>query len=208
MGKLIIVDHPLIQSKIRRLRDKETSNKEFRELVSELSSLIVYEATRDLPLKDIEVETPHEKTTGKVLDCRVAFVPILRTGINMADGALGLIPTAKAGHIGIYRDPDTLMPVEYYCKLPKVSENLHVFILDPCIATGGTDTQAINFLKERDIKNITLITLIAAPEAVKKIQSEHTDVDIYTAALDRFVNDEGYVIPGLGDVGYRLFGTK
>ncbi len=208
MGRLVIVDHPLVQSKIRRIRNKETSNKEFRELVSELASLIVYEASRDLPLRDVEVETPHEKTIGKELDCKVVFVPILRTGINMADGALGLIPTAKAGHIGIYRDPDTLQPIEYYCKLPKEESNLRVFILDPVIATGGTDTQAINFLKERNINNITLITLISSPEAVKKIQGEHQDVDIYTAALDKFVNEEGYVLPGVGDVGFRLFGTK
>lgn len=208
MGKLVIVDHPLVKSKITKLRDKETNNKEFRELVSELASLIVYEAARDLPLKKIEIETPNEKTTGSEIDCQIAFVPILRTGINMADGALGLIPAAKAGHIGIYRDPDTLMPIEYYCKLPKERDNLKVFILDPAIATGGTDAQAINFLKERNIKDITLITLVSAPEAVKKIQGEHPDVDIYTAALDAGIDKKGYVLPGLGDVGYRLFGTK
>ncbi len=208
MSRLFIMEHPLIQSKVRRLRDKNTSNKEFRELVGELSTLLIYEATRNLPVKEVEVETPHEGTTGKELDCDVAFVPILRTGINMASSALILIPTAKAGHIGIYRDPDTLTPIEYYCKLPKNSENLHVYILDPCIATGGTDTQAINFLKERNINNITLVTIIAAPEAVKSIQSEHNDVDIYTAAMDRGINEEGYVLPGMGDVGYRLFGTK
>lgn len=208
MGKLVIVDHPLVQNKIMKLRDKNTNNKEFRELVSELASLIIYEATRDLPVKEAEVETPNEKAVGKELDCKVVFVPILRTGINMANGALNLIPTAKAGHIGIYRDPDTLMPIEYYCKLPKESDDLRVFILDPVIATGGTDSQAINFLKERDIKNITLITLISAPEAVKKIQSEHGDVDIYTAALDHAIDKRGYVLPGLGDVGFRLFGTK
>lgn len=208
MGKLVIVDHPLVQSKIRRLRDKDTNNKEFRELVRELSTLLIYEATKELPLKTVDVETPNEMTTGKELDCKVVFVPILRTGINMAEGALNLIPTAKAGHIGIYRDPDTLQPIEYYCKLPKESENLRVFILDPAIATGGTDTQAINFLKERDIKNITLVTLVSAPEAVKKIQGEHNDVDIYTASLEQGIDEKGYVLPGLGDVGFRLFGTK
>ncbi len=208
MGKLYIAEHPLIQSKIRRLRDKNTNNKEFRELVSELSSLLVYEATKNLPVKDVEVETPHEPANGKELDCVVGFVPILRTGINMAEGALGIIPTAKTGHIGIYRDPDTLQPIEYYCKLPKASDDLHMFMLDPCIATGGTDSHAIALLKERNIKNISIICLICAPEAVKKIQSEHTDVDIYAAAMDRGISKDGYILPGLGDVGYRLYGTK
>ncbi len=208
MGKLYIADHPLIQSKIRRLRDKSTNNKEFRELVSELSSLLVYEATRNLPLKDVEVETPNEITRGKILDCVVGFVPIFRTGINMAEGALSIIPTAKTGHIGIYRDPDSLQPIEYYCKLPSASDDLHMYLLDPCIATGGTDSHAIDLLKERNIKNISIISLVCAPEAVKKIQSDHTDVDIYAAAMDRGINKSGNILPGLGDVGYRLYGTK
>lgn len=208
MSNLYVIDHPLVQNKISMLRNIETNNKEFREIVGEIASLICYEATKALPLKDVEIETPLGKTDGKILAAEVGVVPILRAGIGMVDGIINLIPTAKVGHIGLYRDPDTLRPVEYFCKLPESTEDMVIFVLDPMLATGGTASAAIQFLKERNIKNINYICLIAAPDGIKKLQQDHPDVDIYTASLDRGLNDAGYILPGLGDAGDRIFGTK
>ncbi len=208
MSNLYILDHPLIQSKLTMLRNKETSNKEFRELVSEISSLICYEASRDLILDDVTVQTPLGETKGKVLENKIGVVAILRTGIGMSEGILSLIPNAKLGHIGLYRDPNTLMPIEYFCKVPEDAEHCEIFVLDPMLATGGTASAAIQFIKERGIKKIKYLCLIAAPDGVKRVQTEHPDVDIYTAALDQYLTDNGYIFPGLGDVGSRLYGTK
>lgn len=209
MGKLIVVDHPLVQSKITMLRNVETGSKEFRELVQELGMLLCYEATRNTPLIDVEVETPIGKTTGKMLAGKqFGLVPILRAGIGMVDGLLMLMPAAKVGHIGLYRDPETLLPVEYYCKLPVDAEQREIFLLDPMLATGGTASAAIRFLKDRGVKSIKLLCLIVCPEGVAKVHKEHPDVDIYAAAKDEGLNEHGYIVPGLGDAGDRLFGTK
>ncbi len=209
MGKLFIMDHPLIQHKVSRLRDKTTGSKEFRELVREISGLMCYEATRNLPLEDFEVETPITTTTGKrIAGKNLSIVPILRAGLGMVDGMLDLLPTAKVGHIGLYRDPETLQPVEYYCKLPKDVEERDFFVLDPMLATGGSAIAAIQFIKDRGANSINFLCLLAAPEGLKALQDAHPDVNIYCAALDEKLNDHAYIIPGLGDAGDRLFGTK
>lgn len=208
MSNLYILDHPLIQSKLTMLRNKETSDKEFRELVAEISSLICYEASRNLSVEETTIETPLGQAKGKVLENKIGVVAILRTGIGMAEGILSLMPNAKLGHIGLYRDPNTLMPIEYFCKVPEDSEHCEIFLLDPMLATGGTASAAIQFIKERGIKNIKYLCLIAAPSGVKRVQEEHPDVDIYTAALDEYLTENGYIFPGLGDVGSRLYGTK
>ena len=209
MSKLYIVEHPVVQSKVTMLRDINTGNKEFRELVSEIASFICYEATKDLETKEIEVESVLCKTKGNVLNRKVGIVPILRAGLGMVDGILNLIPNANIGHIGLYRDPETLLPVEYYCKLPSSDpSNTDILLVDPMLATGGTAIAAMQFIKERGFKNIKFLCLIASPEGVKKVSEAHPDIDIYTAALDNHLNEHGYIIPGLGDAGDRIFGTK
>lgn len=208
MSSLYIVEHPLIQNKVSMLRNKETGNKEFREIMSEIASLLCYEATKDLPVKEVEIETLSSKTTGQILDTKIAVVPILREGLGMIDGILSLIPNAKVGHIGLYRDPNTLMSVEYYCKLPADVHQCEILLLDPMLATGGNASAAIQFMKERGADKIKFLCIMAAPEGIKKIQAEHPDVDIYTAVYDRCLDEQGYVYPGAGDAGYRLFGTK
>ena len=209
MGPLYVMNHPLILHKLSVIRDKNTSVKEFREIISEIASLMCYEATRDLPVEDVEIETPVAKAVVKrIAGKKLAIVPILRAGLGMVDGVVELIPNAKIGHIGLYRDPETLMPVEYYCKLPNDIEERDVFVLDPMLATGGSAEAAITFIKQRGCRSIRLMNIIAAPEGVKKIQEVHPDVDIYTAALDDCLNDHGYIVPGLGDAGDRIFGTK
>lgn len=209
MGQLYVMNHPLILHKLSVIRDKNTSVKEFREIISEIAGLMCYEATRDLPLADVEIETPVDTATVKRLaGKKLAIVPILRAGLGMVDGIIQLIPNVKVGHIGLYRDPETLKPVEYYCKLPKDIEERDVFVIDPMLATGGSAEAAIEFIKQRGGKNIRLMNIIAAPEGVKKIQEAHPDVDIYTAALDEKLNEHGYIVPGLGDAGDRIFGTK
>ena len=209
MSKVYVFDHPLIQHKLTYIRDKRTGTKEFRELVDEVATLMAFEITRDLPLEEIEIETPVTTAKTKVLSGKkIAIVPILRAGIGMVDGVLKLIPAAKVGHIGLYRDPETLMPVEYYAKLPADVEERDFIIVDPMLATGGSAVEAINSLKKRGAKSIKFMCLIAAPEGVKAIQEAHNDVDIYIASLDEKLNDHGYIVPGLGDAGDRLFGTK
>lgn len=209
MSKVYVMDHPLIQHKISILRDENTGTKEFREVADEIAMLMCYEATRDLPLEEAEVKTPVALTKTKVLaGKKLGIVPILRAGLGMVDGMLKLIPAAKVGHIGLYRDPETLQPVEYYCKLPKDAEERDIIVLDPMLATGGSAAEAIQFIKDRGVKSIRFMCLIAAPEGVKKLQEAHPDVDIYVAALDSHLNDHGYIVPGLGDAGDRLFGTK
>lgn len=209
MGKVYVFDHPLIQHKLTYIRDKNTGTKEFRELVDEVATLMAFEITRDLPLEEIEIETPVTTAKTKVLSGKkMAIVPILRAGIGMVDGVLKLIPAAKVGHIGLYRDPQTLKPVEYYAKLPADVEERDFIIVDPMLATGGSAIEAINSLKKRGAKSIKFMCLIAAPEGVKAIHDEHPEIDIYIAALDEKLNDHGYIIPGLGDAGDRLFGTK
>ena len=209
MGQLHVMNHPLILHKLSVIRDKNTSVMEFREIISEIASLMCYEATRDLPVEDVEIETPVAKAVVKKLaGKKLAIVPILRAGLGMDDGVVELIPNAKIGHIGLYRDPETLMPVEYYCKLPNDIEERDVFVLDPMLATGGSAEAAITFIKQRGCRSIRLMNIIAAPEGVQTIQEAHPDVDIYTAALDECLNDHGYIVPGLGDAGDRIFGTK
>ncbi len=209
LSKVYVFDHPLIQHKLTYIRDKNTGTKEFRELVDEVATLMAFEITRDMPVEEIEIETPVTIAKTKVLSGKkLAIVPILRAGIGMVDGVLKLIPAAKVGHIGLYRDPETLKPVEYYAKLPADVEERDFIIVDPMLATGGSAVEAINSLKKRGAKNIKFMCLIAAPEGVKAIQEEHSDVDIYIAALDEKLNDHGYIVPGLGDAGDRLFGTK
>lgn len=209
MPKLQVLDHPLIQHKLSLIRDEETGSKEFRELVEEVSMLMAYEVTRDFPLQEIEVKTPVAIAKTKVIAGRkVGLVPILRAGLGMVDGMLRLIPAAKVGHVGLYRDPETLMPVEYYCKLPSDIAERDLIVIDPMLATGGSAAAAITFLKERGAKNIKLMCLIAAPEGIQAVQNAHTDVDIFVAAVDERLNDHGYIVPGLGDAGDRLFGTK
>ena len=209
MSKVHLFDHPLIQHKLSIMRNKETGAKEFRELLEEISMLMVYEVTRDLPTEEVEVETPICMTKTKMLSGKkIGIVPILRAGLGMVDGVTKLIPAARIGHIGLYRDPVTLQPVEYYCKLPADSENRELLVLDPMLATGGSASAAISFIKQRNCKNIRLVNLIAAPEGIQRIQHDHPDVDIYVAACDEKLNEHGYIVPGLGDAGDRLFGTK
>lgn len=209
MKKVVVMDHPLIQHKIGYIRRKDTGTKDFRQTISEIAMLICYEATRDLQLVDVEVETPIGNTMVKELKGKkMAIVPILRAGLGMVDGVLELIPAAKIGHIGLYRDPETLEPVEYYCKLPADSEEREVFVVDPMLATGGSAVAAIQLLKDKGCKNIHFMCIIAAPEGVKKMQEAHPDVDMYIGALDEKLNEHGYIVPGLGDAGDRIFGTK
>jgi len=208
-GETIIFHHPLIQHKVSMIRDKNTSVKEFRELVQEISGLMVYEITRRLPLEKIEVETPIAKTEAYTLaGKKLAIVPVLRAGLGMVDGILQLIPNAKVGHIGLYRDPQTLEPVEYYCKLPGDIEEREILVIDPMLATGGSASAAISLVKKKGARKISLVCLIAAPEGVRKVHSDHPEVNIYSAALDDHLNDHAYIVPGLGDAGDRLFGTK
>ena len=205
----MIFDHPLIQHKISLLRNKNTGSKEFRELVSEVSMLMCYEATRDLPLKEIEIETPIALAKTKVIAGRkLAFVPILRAGIGMLDGVLSMVPAAKVGHIGLYRDPQTLEPVKYYCKLPSDINEREVIVLDPMLATGGSAVAAIKMLKDSGATNLKFMCIIAAPEGLKALTEAHPDVQVYCAALDEKLNDDKYIVPGLGDCGDRIFGTK
>lgn len=209
MSKLCVMDHPLIQHKIGIMREKNTSTKEFRDLVTEIAMLICYEASRDLKLADKEIETPLETTIVKeIAGKKLCIVPILRAGLHMADGILNLIPNAKVGHIGMYRNEETLEPVEYFCKLPKDANEREIFIVDPMLATGGSAIAAITRLKERGITHIRFLCLIAAPEGVDALQKAHPDVDIYVGALDRQLNEKGYILPGLGDAGDRIYGTK
>ena len=209
MEKVHILDHPLLQHKLSILRDENTGVKDFREVVSEIATLMCYEATRDLPLEEVEIKTPI--TTAKfktIAGKKLAMVPVLRAGLGMVDGILTLIPSAKVGHIGLYRDPDTLEPVEYYCKMPNDIAEREVIILDPMLATGGSASAAIQFIKNYEVKNIKLMNIIAAPEGIQRVHHDHPDVDIYCAALDEKLNDHGYIVPGLGDAGDRIFGTK
>ena len=204
-----MMDHPLIEHKISYIRSKDIGTKELREVIGEIAQLMCYEATRDLKMKEVEIETPVARTTGRVLDGKkLAIVPILRAGIGMVDGMLSLIPAAKVGHIGLYRDPETLEPVEYYCKLPSDCEERQVFVVDPMLATGGSSAAAVSMLKEKGVKNIRFLCIIAAPEGVERMREEHPDVDLYIGALDERLNDHGYIVPGLGDAGDRIFGTK
>ena len=207
--KVHVLDHPLLQHKVSILRRQDTGVKEFREIVSEIAALECYEATRDLPLEDVVIETPVATGTFKQLTGKkLAIVPILRAGLGMVDGILDLIPSAKVGHIGLYRDPDTLAPVEYYCKMPTDIAERDVLVLDPMLATGGSAAAAITFLKGYGCKHIKLMNIIAAPEGIKTVQEAHPDVEIYVAALDQGLNDHCYIVPGLGDAGDRIFGTK
>ena len=208
MAGFHVINHPLIQTKMAMLRSVDTGTKEFREVCSEMASLICYEVTKDLPLVEIEVETPLCTTKCFTIDKKFAFVPILRAGLGMVDGLLRLIPTAKVGHIGLYRDPKTLEPVEYFCKLPPDICEREVLLLDPMLATGGTAAMAIDYLKARNVKNIKLLVLVSCPTGVDKILKEHPDVGIYTACNDPELDENGYIVPGLGDAGDRIFGTK
>lgn len=209
MSKLHVIDHPLIAHKLTYMRRKETGSKDFRELLDEIAMLMGYEVTRDLPLEDVEIETPLQKMTGKVISGKkLAIVPILRAGLGMVDGLLELVPVAKVGHIGLYRDPETHLPIEYYCKLPMdISERI-VIVVDPMLATGGSASDALTKLKERGCTNLRLMCLVAAPEGIGAVQNAHPDVDIYVAAVDEKLNEHAYILPGLGDAGDRLFGTK
>ena len=209
MSTFHLIDHPLIQHKLTIMRNKNTSSKDFRELLDEISMLMGYEITRNLPLREIEIETPIEKAKFKVIaGKKLAIVPILRAGLGMVDGLLRLVPVARVGHIGLYRDPDTHEPVEYYCKMPPDIDKRLVVIVDPMLATGGSAADAITMVKAKGAKQIMLMCLVAAPEGVKKVQEAHPDVDIYCAALDEKLNDHAYIVPGLGDAGDRIFGTK
>ena len=207
--KEIILNHPMIEHKISILRSEKTSTKEFRELISEIATILCLEALKDAPLKEIVVKTPITETKGYVIDeNNYAFVPILRAGLGMVDGVLNLMPNAKIGHIGLYRNEETLEPVEYYCKLPKHIENKTVIVLDPMLATGGSGSAAISMLKKRGVKHIKFLCVIAAPSGIQKIQEDHEDVEIFVAKLDSHLNESGYIVPGLGDAGDRIFGTK
>ncbi len=204
-----VVDHPLIKHKLTIMRMKDTGSKDFRQLLSEIAMLMCYELTRDIPVTDVEIETPVAKMTAQMVEGKkLAIVPILRAGLGMVDGILSLVPVAKVGHIGLYRDPDTHLPVEYYCKLPQDIQDRYVIICDPMLATGGSAAGAIDILKKKGVTQIKLLCLVAAPEGVEKLQKQHPDVEIYTAALDEKLNEHAYIIPGLGDAGDRLFGTK
>lgn len=209
MGKVNVLNHPVIKHKISILRDKDTGANEFRSIVTEIAMILAYEATEDLSLEEFEMETPIAKTTGyRLAGKKQAIVPILRAGLGMVDGVLEVLPAAKIGHIGMYRNEETLKPVEYYCKLPKDIGNRDILVVDPMVATGGSVNDAIERLKERGCKSIKLLCIIAAPEGIKAIQEKHDDVDIYVAQLDEKLNENGYIVPGLGDAGDRLFGTK
>ena len=209
MEKVHILDHPLLQHKLSILRDENTGVKDFREVVSEIATLMCYEATRDLPLEEVEIKTPITTAKFKMIaGKKLAIVPVLRAGLGMVDGILTLIPSVKVGHIGLYRDPDTLEPVEYYCKMPTDIAERDVIILDPMLATGGSASAAIQFIKNYEVKHIKLMNIIAAPEGIERVHHDHPDVDIYCAALDEKLNDHGYIVPGLGDAVDRIFGTK
>ena len=209
MSKVCVFDHPLILHKLSILRDKGTSVKEFRELVSEIAMLMCYEATRDLPLEDVEIETPVAKATVKrIAGKKLAIVPILRAGLGMVDGMVSMMPNVKVGHIGLFRNPETLEPVKYYFKMPPDIDERDVIVVDPMLATGGSASAAIQFLKDDGVKHIKLMCIIGAPEGVERMQKDHPDVDIYVAALDDHLNEHGYIVPGLGDAGDRIFGTK
>ena len=209
MAKTVIMEHPLIQHKIGIIRRQETGSKDFRQMIGEIAMLMCYEATRNLKLVDVEIETPICRTTAKELEGKkLAIVPILRAGLGMVDGMLTMIPAAKVGHIGLYRNEETLEPVEYYCKLPKDCAERAVFVVDPMLATGGSASAAIAMLKKKGVKNIRFLCIIAAPEGVERMQKDHPDVDIYIGAMDEKLNETGYIVPGLGDAGDRIFGTK
>ncbi|MBP3313180.1 MAG: uracil phosphoribosyltransferase [Oscillospiraceae bacterium] len=209
MGNVLVLDHPLLQHKLSILRDKNTGVKEFREIVGEISALMCYEATRNLPTEEVDVETPLAIAKCKVLaGKKMAIVPILRAGLGMVDTMIALVPSAKVGHIGLYRDPDTHEPVKYYCKMPTDIAERHVFVVDPMLATGGSASDAITFIKEYGCKSITMMNIIAAPEGIAKVQKDHPDIDIVVAAVDEKLNDHAYIVPGLGDAGDRIFGTK
>lgn len=209
VGQVHVLDHPLIQHKLTYIRSKDTGTKEFRALVQEVSMLMAYEITRNLPLAETEVDTPVARAKTKVIAGKtLALVPVLRAGLGMLDGILNLIPTAKVGHVGLYRDPDTLQPVEYYCKLPANVENRDVIVVDPMLATGGSASAALSAVKARGAKSPKLMCLVAVPEGIRTVMADHEDVDIYTAAVDDHLDHHGYIVPGLGDAGDRLFGTK
>lgn len=209
MSNVYVMDHPLIQHKINFIRREDVGSKDFRTVISEIAALMCYEATRDLKLQDVKIKTPICEMVGKELSGKkLAVVPILRAGLGMVDGMLNMIPAAKVGHIGLYRNPETLEPVEYYCKLPSDCEERDVFVVDPMLATGGSCSAALTLLKEKGVKNIRFMCIIAAPEGVERLQKEHPDVDLYIGALDEKLNEHAYIIPGLGDAGDRIFGTK
>ncbi|EGT4636158.1 uracil phosphoribosyltransferase [Clostridioides difficile] len=209
MSKVVETNHPLIQHKLTLMRDKNTGSKDFRELLTEIAMLMGYEITKDIPLKDVEIETPIQKTSSKVVaGKKLAIIPILRAGLGMVDGLVSLMPAAKVGHVGLYRDPETLKPVEYYCKLPQDIGERDIIVVDPMLATGGSALAAIDLLKSKGAKSIKLANLVAAPEGIAEVQKYHDDVDIYVASVDERLNEHGYIIPGLGDAGDRLFGTK
>ena len=209
MSKVYVMDHPLIQHKVGTIRREEVGSKDFRQMISEIAMLMCYESTRNLKLQDVKIKTPICETTVKELaGKKLAVVPILRAGLGMVEGMLAMIPAAKVGHIGLYRDPETLEPVEYYCKLPSDCNEREVYVVDPMLATGGSCVAAIQMLKEKGVKNIHFMCIIASPEGVERLQKEQPDVDIYIAALDEKLNDHGYIVPGLGDAGDRIFGTK
>lgn len=209
MGQVHVIDHPLVQHKLTLMRQKDCGTKDFRQLLEEIAMLMAYEVTRSLPLKEIEIETPICKCKSKVLDGKkLGIVPILRAGLGMVDGVTALVPAAKVGHIGLYRDPETHLPIEYYCKLPPDVGERELIVVDPMLATGGSAEAAITEMKKRGCKNIKLMVLLAAPEGVERIQKAHPDVDIYCGAVDDHLNEHGYIVPGLGDAGDRIFGTK
>lgn len=208
MSEFFVSNHPLIQNKMALLRNRDTGSKEFKEIISEVAMLLCYEATRKIELVPAKVTTPIDVADVNIIDRKFAVVPILRAGMGMMDGLLALMPTAKVGFIGLYRDPETLKPVEYYCKLPNEIADMEVFVVDPMLATGGTAVSAINFIKERGAQKITFLCILAAPDGVEALRNAHPDVDIYAAAYDGCLNDHGYIVPGLGDAGDRIFGTK